>query len=197
MANRRHSKALTLLKCVARRRQRLFTYIHHAEHTVSSLLRVVFAMWINTRLYHLSVTLSHIYRATDNYTNTHERRRDMHGRVWCVRDDDTFQCLRVHIVHSFIYDEINDAKRTKRFPNQIWGEKKTHGKCERKNLNSSWKSCFWMIRMELLFSHWRAVERFQRMKTRNKMASRANKEKRKKSTATPIASNNRSTNTTR
>lgn len=34
-----------------------------------------------------------------------------------------------------------------------------------------------------------AVERFNRMKTRNKMASRANKENRKKSTATPIAGN--------
>lgn len=34
-----------------------------------------------------------------------------------------------------------------------------------------------------------AVERLKRMKSRNKMASRANKEKRKKSTATPIACN--------
>lgn len=157
MVNRKHSEALTLLKCVARRRQRRFTYIHHANHTVSSLLRAVFPMWTNTRLYHLSVTLSHIYRATKNYTNTHERHRDMHGRVWCVRDDDTFQCLRVHIAHSFMTKWMMRSEQ-KDFQIKFQMKRKRMENASNFFFNPSWKSCSQMILMELLFSHWWSVQ---------------------------------------
>lgn len=90
-----------------------------------------------------------------------------------------------------IYLLIVTMKTKSRFANFRCKENEEKNSTKRKTrLSTICKSCFdEIIRIKLIFLSATvecAVKRFNRTKTRNKMASRANKEKRKKSTATPI-----------
>lgn len=200
-------KALPLLKCVARRRQRLFTYIRHAEHTIIIIMCSIPNVNKHAFVSSFGDPVAHLPRDQQLH-NTHAHHRDMHERVWCVRDD-TFQCLRVHIAHSLMtkwmmQSEQKDCRineyitlyhRQKKICNFRW--KENAGKMWTKKKSTQIMFTVGSNGIAFLALMICAVERFNRMKTRNKMASRANKENRKKSTATPIACNTRSTYTIR